>query len=320
MATRSAGCTWAIPSGDAVVLPFYKDRDTPIHRLHPAAKVAMSLAVVFSALILSHPNYLLGLLAGTIIIAASGRVLREWWAFMRLFAFIAIMVVVINTLVSSQGETTFWEGPYIWGFGQLSISLEGIVYGTVMALRLYVVVSAFTLISLTVHPDDFTQLLARFAYRSGLAVSMSTRFYPAVVRDAAAIMDAQRSRGLDIDSGGRMARIRQRMPVIIPLFHSSLERAVGTAEAMEARGFGSTERTRWRRRGWMAPDVVTLLSGIIIMVLTLVLAFSGDGLPTYYPRIDLDASPLTVVAELILITLVAIPALARGRGGGGTDG
>ena len=70
----------------------------------------------------------------------------------------------------------------------------------------------------------------------------------------------------------------------------------------------------------MAPDVVTLLSGIIIMVLTLVLAFSGDGLPTYYPRIDLDASPLTVVAELILITLVAIPALARGRGGGGTDG
>lgn len=304
------------------MLPFYKDRDTPVHRLHPAAKVAMALAVVFSALVLSHPNYLLALLAGTIVIGASGRVLREWWSFMRLFAFIAVMVVLINMLVSSRGETIFWEGPYIWAFGQLSISLEGIIYGMMMALRLYTVVSAFTLITLTVHPDEFTQLLARFAYRSGLAVSLSTRFYPAVVRDAAAIMDAQRSRGLDLDSGGRMARIRARMPVIMPLFHTSLERAVGTAEAMEARGFGSTERSRWRKRGWLAPDIATLSAALGIVVLTIVLAFWGDGLPSYYPRIELEAGPLTIVAVVLLIALASIPAIGRGpaRKGGEVGG
>jgi len=161
-----------------LLLPFYKDRDTPVHRLHPAAKMATVMAVVVAALAMTHPNYLLALLAGTIIVAGAGRVLREWWAFMRLFALIALVVVVINTLVSSRGETTFWEGPYVWGFGQLSISMEGVVAGMVMALRLYVVVAAFTIVSLTVHPDEFTQLLARFAYRSGLAVSLATRFYP----------------------------------------------------------------------------------------------------------------------------------------------
>jgi len=297
------------------MLPFYKDRDTPVHRLHPAAKMATVLAIVLAALVLTHPNYLLALLIGTVIVAAGAQVLREWWAFMRLFAFIALTVVIINALVSSRGETTFWEGPYIWGFGQLSISLECIIFGTVMALRLYVVVAAFTIVSLTVHPDEFTQLLARFAYRSGLAVSLSTRFYPAVVRDASAIIDAQRSRGLDLDTGGRMARIRHRMPVIIPLFHSSLERAVGTAEAKEARGFGSTDRTRWIRRGWRTSDALAMTAAFTIAVMSIVLSLWSDGHPVYYPTIDLDASSLTLVWQTVLVALIAFPALIGPRGG-----
>ena len=46
------------------MLPFYQDQDTPVHQLHPAAKLASVLAVVLAALILAHPNYLLALLAG----------------------------------------------------------------------------------------------------------------------------------------------------------------------------------------------------------------------------------------------------------------
>ncbi len=296
------------------MLPFYKDRDTPVHRLHPAAKMAMVLSVVLAALVLTHPNYLMALLAGTIIVARAGRVLREWWSFMRLFAFIALMVVLINTLVSSKGETTLWVGPEIWGFGQLSISVEGIVFGIVMALRLYVVVAAFTVVSLTVHPDEFTQLLARFAYRSGLAVSLSTRFYPAVVRDATAIVDAQRSRGLDLDTGGRMARIRHRMPVVMPLFHSSLERAVGTAEAMEARGFGSSSRTRWVRRAWSVADVLALVSAVLVAGISLVLALWGDGAPSYYPTIQLEAGPLTLFMQMVLLSALVLPAMVGGGG------
>jgi energy-coupling factor transport system permease protein len=296
------------------MLPFYKDRDTPVHRLHPAAKMASVLAVVVAALVLTHPNYLLAMLAGTVIVAWRGRVLREWWSFMRLFALIALMVVVINTLVSSRGETTLWEGPEIWGFGQLSISVEGIVFGVVMALRLYVVVAAFTIVSLTVHPDEFTQLLARFAYRSGLAVSLSTRFYPAVVRDASTIVDAQRSRGLDLDTGGRMARIRRRMPVVMPLFHSSLERAVGTAEAMEARGFGSASRTRWVRRSWSGADALALVSAATVAGLAIVLALWGDGAPAYYPTIQLEAGPPTLVMQMALLTVMVLPVMAGREG------
>ncbi len=300
-----------------MVLPFYKDRNTPYHRLHPAGKLLFAMVLVVAALVVFHPAYLLSLLAGTLVLAQLARVRREWWSFMRLFAIFALMVVVINMLVTPEGASTFWEGPEVPGFGQLSMSWEAVVYGTMMALRLLVVVSAFTVISLTVHPDEFTHLLARFAFRSGLAVSLSTRFYPAVVRDASAIVDAQRSRGLDLDSGGRISRIRRRLPVVMPLFHSSLERAVGTSEAMEARGFGSEGRTRWRRRGWRAVDRAAIALAIGVLVLTALVSVVGDGVPDYYPTIDMEAGPLTVVASTLMLIMVLAPGLGRGGGARG---
>ena len=304
------------------MLPFYKARDTPLHRMHPVAKLALALSMVVATLVLSHPAYLMALLGGSIVLAFSARVHREWWRFMRLFILIAATVVIINTIASSRGETTFWEGPYVWGFGQLSVSKEGIAFGLMMALRLFIVVSAFTVISLTLHPDEFTQVLARIAYRSGLAVSLATRFYPAVVRDASAIVDAQRSRGLDLDSGGRISRIRRRIPVVLPLFHSSLERAVGTAEAMEARGFGTGTRSRWRKRGWGLPDVSTLVVSALLVVSTTVLYLFFEGAPEFYPTIDITLEPLTLVIALLLALLVSAPGMGRAHGlaGGGPPG
>jgi energy-coupling factor transport system permease protein len=290
--------------------------------MHPVAKLVLVLAVLVASLALSHPAYLVALLVGTIALAVSARVPRDWWAFMRLFLIVALIVVAINAVVSPNGSTFLWRGPYIPLFGTLSVSVEGIVFGSVMALRLFTVVSAFTVLSLTIHPDEFTQLLARVAYRSGLAVSLSTRFYPAVVRDATAIVDAQRSRGLDLDSGGRISRIRRRIPVVMPLFHNSLERAVGTAEAMEARGFGGHGRTRWRRRGWILADGVAIGMAIGILVLTAALSLFSDGAPTYYPRVELETGAVTLVAAVAMALMVAAPGATpdRDADGGGPHG
>ena len=295
-------------------LPFYKPRDSPLHGLHPVAKVALALGVLVASLVLTHPLYLLAVLAGTIVLAASARALRDWWGFMRLFALVAITLVVINVLASARGSTVIWGG---LGLGWVSVSVEGLAFGAVMAVRLFAVVSAFTVLSLTLHPDELTRLMSRFAYRSGLALSLSTRLYPVVVRDAGSIMDAQRSRGLDLDAGGRLARMRARLPVIVPLFHTSMERAIGIAEAMEARGFGSGPRTRWRSRpmGW--PDWAAVCSAGALCAASAWLARALGGTPAFYPRIDLPLGPSVLVAAFLLWALASLPAALPARGGGG---
>ena len=293
-------------------LPFYRPRDSPLHGLHPAAKVALALGVLVASLVLTHPLYLLAVLAGTVVLAASARALRDWWGFMRLFALVALTVVAINVLASARGATVIWGG---LGLGGVSDSVEGLAFGAVMAVRLFAVVSAFTVLSLTLHPDELTRLMSRFAYRSGLALSLSTRLYPVVVRDAGSIVDAQRSRGLDLDAGGRLARMRARLPVVVPLFHTSMERAVGIAEAMEARGFGSGPRTRWRaqRMGW--PDWVAIGSSVLLYAVSVWLASVVGGEPTFYPRIDLPLGSLVLVAALLLGVLVSVAAALPSRGG-----
>jgi energy-coupling factor transport system permease protein len=306
-----------------VLLPFYRARDSALHDLHPAAKVVLALGVLVVSLVLSHPLYLLAVLLGTVALAASARVLRDWWGFMRLFAMLAATVVAINALANSRGATVLWAGPFLPVFGQLSITLESIAFGAVMALRLFAAVSAFTVLSLTLPPDELTQLLSGFAYRSGLALSLATRLYPVVVRDAGSIMDAQRSRGLDLDSGGRMRRIRARLPVVVPLFHESLERAVGIGEAMEARGFGSGARTRWRAHSLRRVDLGAMAAAVTLCAFSVALSLVGGGAPSYYPHIVMPLGPLVLSSSVLLAVLVALPAAGAPRGaarGGDGDG
>ena len=113
-------------------LPFYRPRDSPLHGLHPAAKVALALGVLVASLVLTHPLYLLAVLAGTVVLAASARALRDWWGFMRLFALVALTVVAINVLASARGATVIWGG---LGLGWVSVSVEGLAFGAVRGDR-----------------------------------------------------------------------------------------------------------------------------------------------------------------------------------------
>jgi energy-coupling factor transport system permease protein len=59
--------------------------------------------------------------------------------------------------------------------------------------------------------------------------------------DAQTVVDAQRSRGLELDKGNLVKRVRNYIPILIPLIISAIRRSVELAEALESRGFGATE-------------------------------------------------------------------------------
>ena len=55
-----------------------------------------------------------------------------------------------------------------------------------------------------------------------------------------------------------------------------------------------------------------------VAAMAFVLALWGDGAPVYYPRIALEAGPMTLVVQIVLVALMAVPALGGRRGGGGS--
>ena len=101
-----------------------------------------------------------------------------------------------------------------------------------MSLRMAVVISGFALMSLIISPAESLRLMKglRIPARSIFMTSLSLRFFPALLEDAQAISEAQRSRGASLKG------IRGKGPVLLPLLSNALERSVDVAEAIEARG------------------------------------------------------------------------------------
>jgi energy-coupling factor transport system permease protein len=53
-------------------------------------------------------------------------------------------------------------------------------------------------------------------------------------------MDAQKSRGLELEKGNIFKRIRNYIPILIPLIVSAVRRSMEMAEALESRGFNTS--------------------------------------------------------------------------------
>jgi energy-coupling factor transport system permease protein len=299
----------------------YQERDTPVHRLNPFAKLGWLLSVLVLALIVDNPVFLLGIFLSTLPLVGLGRVFAEWRSFMKLAGYLSLFIILINALVSNQGAHVLAAIPVRLPLvGSPVITLEAIIYGAAMSLRLAVIISAFALLTLTTHPDDMMLALLklRLPFKSVLVTSLATRFIPTLLDDLARVSDVQRSRGLELDRGRLTERIRNRSSVVMVLLANSLDRAVQVAEAMESRAFGSGNgRTFYHDLSLNARDKVATVLSLLPLALGVFLAVSNYGEFWYYPNLQglaLGGLEWGLVAVMILLLLAPVILESRGSG------
>jgi energy-coupling factor transport system permease protein len=197
--------------------------------------------------------------------------------------------------------------------GSPVITLEAIVFGAVMALKLGVIISVFSFINLTVHPDDIMAVLLkmRLPYKSVLVTSLSTRFVPCLVEDIGRISDGYRTRGVQLDAGGWFKRVKNRGRISLTLLGNSLDRAVQVAEAMEARAFGTgTKRVFYKEINISKIDALTLGVGLLPLAAGIASRVLGYGDYRYYPSLSAIGSGGWLIPVIILLLLAAILPLA----------
>jgi energy-coupling factor transport system permease protein len=78
-------------------------------------------------------------------------------------------------------------------------------------------------------------------YEFVFAFTTAVRFVPVLAEEAQTIMDAQKARGLELEKGNFLKRIRNYIPILIPLIVSAIRRSLELAEAMESRAWGATK-------------------------------------------------------------------------------
>lgn len=198
----------------------FKRIQTPIHLLDPRTKLLISCGF-FTAFLYSELLPLVTILLAQVPLVIIARIQREWLQTLKGGAFFAVLIFAINVLTGSQ-----------------------VAYSLAMVLRFLILISAFSSFFLTTMPDDLGAALEKMGipYDYCFMFTTAVRYVPVLATEASTIIDAQRSRGLEMEKGNFVRRVKNFIPVLIPLLVNSIRRSLEMAEAMEARCWGAVER------------------------------------------------------------------------------
>lgn len=188
-----------------------------------------------------------------------------------------IFLLVINVLVIHTGTLLV-----SWGwFKFYSDALSQTAY---IIIRLTLMIILCTVLTATTKPLDLTlgieKLLKPFekiglpAHVIAMMISIALRFIPTLIDETNRIMNAQASRGVDMQNGTLMEKIRAILSLIVPLFVSAFDRADQLADAMEARGYDpSATRTRYKVLKMGRTDYIAMALALVVLLCDIVLCF-----------------------------------------------
>ncbi|HEX3850910.1 MAG TPA: energy-coupling factor transporter transmembrane component T, partial [Polyangiaceae bacterium] len=173
---------------------FYKRLTSPLHATRATVAASWASALTATALLTEHP-LVLGALALSVVLAGTcAGVGTQMLRSLRTAFIVALPIVVVNVIVSREGLTVFARLGDLGPFGDGNLTVEALVYGAVIALKVAVVMLATTIASLTADPDELLRVLRRVSFRSALTASLATRMIPVLAKDAARLAEAQRTR------------------------------------------------------------------------------------------------------------------------------
>jgi energy-coupling factor transport system permease protein len=243
----------------------YLDRDTWVHRLDPRTKIISVLILFAVCLCFNHPLYMAGISLGVVLISISAKALANFW---RLRIILALLIV-FSTVI----WPFFAKGPTpSWSWGPLEVSQESLFYGIAMGLRLATFVSIGLIFLSTTRNEELTNGLIRMKvpYPIAFALSTALRLVPTFAGAGATIIQAQVSRGLDLEKGSIFSRVGKFIPQAVPLFIYAIRHTNLLAMALESKGFSpDSKRTLYYEphMGYIDYGVILLLSLVLILLL-----------------------------------------------------
>lgn len=256
-----------------ITLGQYYPEQSVIHRLDARTKILGTLLYIIEVfLVNSFAGFGLVILALGILIGISRVPVRFIFKGLKAVMFIILLTFVLNLFM--------FDGTVLWHWKFLTITYEGLYRSCFMALRLILLIIGTSMLTLTTKPMELTdgleKLLKPFnrlglpSHEIALMMSIALRFIPTLLEETDKIMKAQQARGADFESGSLIQRVKNMIPILIPLFVGSFRIAQDLALAMEARCYhGGVGRTRMKeivfsRRDGVAGVLLAVFLGIVI--------------------------------------------------------
>ena len=247
-----------------------------IHKLDARAKlIVVFLALVEIFLCKNFLSLALIVLFAIVSVAISKISFKVVFKGMKMIYIIIVLTSVLQIFYNDSGTVLleWWK---------LKITTGGIFTAIFMAIRIICLILVSSLLTYTTSPTTLTDGISRLLSplnkikvpvdTLAMMMTIALRFIPTLIEEIDKIMNAQKARGADLDSGNLVQRAKALVPIFIPLFVNSFRRAYELAFAMECRCYnGNNKRTRMKQMKFSWRDAVAfvivavMLAGIILL-------------------------------------------------------
>ena len=245
----------------------YVDINSVLHRLDSRTKIILMFLSFTIAVMFMNIVILGSLLIVIITYGASGRILSNLKRIKIVIFMITMFSLVIWTIARPSDDK------------YLIFSLEGLFYGIMIALKTNAMIISGMIFLSTTKIEEITEGLVKLKvpYRGAFAFSTAFRLVPMIVATSYTIIQAQKSRGLDLDSGNILQKTKKYLPLMIPTFISVIRSTNIFSMALESKGFGySKHRTNYLNHILGIRDFFMLfLGGVILAAAIFIKTYPG---------------------------------------------
>lgn len=262
----------------------YYPVSSPVHRLDPRNKLILVILYIV-ALFFIRTFTGFGIMALTLLVmilfsrVPFGKVLKSVRAVIFLVLFTMVLTFLFYKGEASDLIAEWWIFHLYW---------QGLISAAKLSLRLILLVMGPALLTLTTTPVELTDglesLLKPLAliklpiHELAIIMSIALRLIPTLIEETDKIINAQKARGADFESGNLFKRAKALIPVLIPLFVSSFRRADELADAMDSRCYrGAKGRTRMKVLRFRLSDLVAFLFMAAVFFVILLLRYDWFG-------------------------------------------
>ena len=256
-----------------ITLGQYFPGDTVVHRLDPRTKLLMVIVYIVALFLAKWVVSYAVMLAFLVTAVALSRIRpRALFKGLKPLLFIIIFTAIINVF--------YTKGDVLVQFWIFKITAEGAQNAILMAIRLTYLILGTSIMTLTTTPNQLTDGLEKSlmplskigvpVHAIAMMMSIALRFIPILIEETDKIMKAQMARGADFESGNLLLRVKNMIPLLVPLFVSAFRRADDLAMAMEARCYNGGEgRTKMKPLRYAGVDhkAYVLVIGYFVVIL-----------------------------------------------------
>ena len=258
---------------DNIIIGQYVKSDSFIHKLDPRTKIILNIVYILGVFFIDDIKGYLAYFLIVFFVSFSSKI--------KIYHLLKALKTISMFIILTSLFNVFFikEGNIIFNDEFLKFYDKALITSIFISFRVIFLILGSTILTLTTSPTELTdgfeslmKPLRKLKVPVGeisLMISISLRFIPTLLDETDKIIKAQKSRGVDFESGSIVKKIKNIVPILVPLFINSFRRADELAIAMESRCYqGSENRFKFRVLKFTRNDFISFIVFISLIVLT----------------------------------------------------